>query len=173
MSGCDSFRPLLHDRLDGELSAGAAEALDAHLATCPDCRSLAAGLSAVRSGLLALPEHPLPPDSLEEILERTVRGPRDRVRLAARWPAWAAAAAVAALVLILLRGPLPPGPAAEPSPDDLARAAGEARAVLCLASGAIHRAERAAAERVLVGEVAPALRRIPIRWAVRPGPRKP
>ncbi len=172
MSPCDGFRARLHQRLDGELAADAAGALDAHLAECPDCRSLAEGLAAVRSGLLALPEHPLPEASLEAILDRTARGRRPRIRLAASWPAWAGAAAVAALMLLLLRAPLPPSSPAGTSPGELARAESEARLVLALASGALHRAERAAGDRVLAGEVAPALRKVPIRWAVRPEPRK-
>ncbi len=172
MSDCGTFRPLLHERLDGELGAGAALALDAHLAACPDCRSAAEGLAAVRSGLLALPEHPLPEEAIDEILDRTVRDRRPRARFAAYWPAWAGAAALAALALLLLRLPLSPSVPAETSPGDVAKAASEARLVLSLASGALHRAERAAGNRILAGEIAPALRRVPIRWAVRPEPRK-
>jgi predicted anti-sigma-YlaC factor YlaD len=172
VSACETFRPLLHERLDGELGPDAALSLDAHLAACPDCRSAAEGLAVVRSGLLALPEHPLPAEAIEEILDRTVRDRRLGTRFAAYWPAWAGAAALAALALLLLRFPLSPSVPAEIPPGDVAKAASEARLVLSLAAGALHRAERAAGNRILAGEIAPALRRVPIRWAVRPEPRK-
>jgi anti-sigma factor RsiW len=174
VSGCDVCRELLHERLDGELPADRAMPLDAHLAACAECRAAAEGLAAVREGLRALPEHPLPARTLEAILDRTVRARRPRVlpRFTGAWPAWAGAAAVVALALLLLRVPLAPSSSELPSTADVARARSEARKVLSLASGALHRAEKAASDQVLAGKVAPALRRLPIRWAPRPESRK-
>jgi anti-sigma factor RsiW len=174
VSGCDVFRPLLDERLDGDLAADRAAALEAHLAECADCRAVAEGLAAVRAGLRALPEHPLPSVALEEVLDRTVRAGRPKVlpRFAALWPAWAGAAVVVVLALLLARLPHEPSTLAQPSPAEVARARSEARLVLSVASNALHRAERAARDRVVAGEVAPALRRLPIRWTARPEPRK-
>lgn len=174
MSGCDAFRRLLDERLDGALAQDDASALEAHLAACADCRVVAAGLAAVREGLQSLPEHPLPPIAFEEVLDRTVRAGRRRppARFAALWPAWAGAAAVVVLALLLARLPQGPSTLAQPSPAEVARARSEARLVLSLASDALHRAERAARDRVVTGEVAPALRRVPVRWVPTPQPRK-
>ncbi len=174
MSGCDDIRPLVHERLDSEISGDRAAALEAHLGACGECRAIAEGLAAVRAGLRALPEHRLPADALEAVLDRTVRAGRMQVlpRLAALWPAWAGAAVVVVLASLLLRWPLTPKAPVGPSPAEVARGRDEVRRVLFLASRALHRAERAASERVLSGEVAPALRRLPIRWAPRPEPRK-
>ena len=175
MSACAAFRPLLDERLDGELSAERAAALEVHLAACGECRAVAEGLAAVRTTLRALPEHPLPPEALEAVLDRTVRRSRFRglPRFSAAWPAWAGAAAVVILALLLLGGPLAPTQTGRPSADEVARGRDDARRVLSLASRALHRAERAACDTVVAGEVAPALRRVPIRWAPRPEPRRP
>ena len=174
MTGCEAIRPLLHARLDGELAREQAEAVEAHLAACAACRTVAVGLEAVQIGLRGLPEVPLPAAALEEILDRTVRVGRRRGIgvLAAPWPAWAGAAAVAVLALVLLRMPLhapSPGP---PTSAEVSRARSEARVAVSLASRALRRAERAATRRVLAGEVAPALRRLPIRFTPRSEPRK-
>jgi hypothetical protein len=53
--------------------------------------------------------------------------------------------------------------AAAPSAERLARAEREIRLVLGRTAGALRRAEQAAVREVLAGQVAPALRRIPIR----------
>jgi predicted anti-sigma-YlaC factor YlaD len=171
VSRCEDIRELLHRRLDGELAADLATDLDGHLADCADCRAAAAGLAAVAAGLAALPEHPFPETAFEAVLDRTRRSRRSRFRsgLAASWPAWAGAAAVLVLALLMLRPAPAPG---TPTSLEVARASREARMVLTLASRAVRRAEQVAGRRVLAGEVAPALRRLPIRWASGPGPRK-
>jgi anti-sigma factor RsiW len=174
VSACEAIRLLLHARLDGELPAERVATVEAHLAACAACRAVASGLEAVRSGLRELPEHPLSAAVFEEVLDRTVRArrPRGFRRLAVPWPAWVGAAAVLAFAVVLLQIPVFPPSPGPPSPAEVSRARSEARIAVSLASRALHRAERAAADRVLAGEVAPVLRRLPILWATKPEPRK-
>ena len=47
VDGCDGALPLLHDRLDGDLSPEAAAALDAHLAGCYACAARLADLETL------------------------------------------------------------------------------------------------------------------------------
>lgn len=167
---CRTARDLAQRRLDGELDPAAESALDSHLAICPSCREFVAGLETVREGLRALPEHPLPGVSLEDILDRTVRRERERPR-AAVWAAWATAAAAATIVLSLIL--IRPGPPAAPAGDELARARRDAGIALSLTAGAMREAERTACDRVITERVAPALHRIPVRWSAFAASRKP
>ena len=54
--------------------------------------------------------------------------------------------------------------AERPTEEEIRKAAEDVRMVLALASRAVRRSERAAVERVLAGEVAPALDRIMVDW---------
>ena len=58
------------------------------------------------------------------------------------------------------------------TPEEIARAVEEARLVLGLTGSALRRAERAAVEQVLGGEVAPALQRLPIQFSRSKEPRR-
>jgi predicted anti-sigma-YlaC factor YlaD len=159
-SGCDAVRATLHERLDGPVEARAALALDAHLQTCAACRELEAGLAAVRDGLRALPTHPFPDDALQEVWALTLEAPRERSRYS--WRLAAAAAVLLALILPLaayLRSQHQAARLAE-----LERADREVRTVLGIASRAVRRSEWLVRDEVLVGQVSPAVRRIPIRW---------
>jgi anti-sigma factor RsiW len=159
---CERFRTLVHERLDGELGPDDSSLLDSHLDACAACRAFVSELESVRDGLLALPEHPLPDAVLRAVLPLTTRKPRVAH---GTWASFAAAAAVAAIVLGILWSR--PGPLAPATPDaaELARARSQARYVLALAARAFHESERTARDRVVVGEVAPALRRVPVRWS--------
>jgi anti-sigma factor RsiW len=53
---CGRFAPLVHDRVDGALDAGAQADLDGHLASCAACRELAADLEAMRRTASELPD---------------------------------------------------------------------------------------------------------------------
>ncbi len=167
---CARARRVAHSLLDGDAGPGALADLEAHLAVCPSCRELVADLEIVRAGLRELREHPLPCGALEEVLDRTVRASEGR-RRAARWAAWATAAAAATILLALTW--IRPGPPAAPVGGDLARARREAGIALSLAAGAIRETERAASDRVLAARVAPALRRVPVRWSALAASRKP
>ena len=159
-AACDRWRALVHARLDGELPPDESALLDAHLETCPGCRAFLDDLESVREGLLSLPEHPLPDSALGAVLGRTTGKPRAAL---GAWAGWAAAAAAAAIVLGFLWSRPGPPPSADPA--DLARARAEARYVLALTARVFHESEKTACDRVVVGEVAPALRRVPIRWS--------
>jgi anti-sigma factor RsiW len=176
VSRCLAVRELIHERLDGDLPVDRERELLRHLSVCQDCRDFEADLSAVVRGLLDLPEHPMPAADVEHVLARTVRAdasPAGRWRSGLfrslawlpLWARWAAASGAATAgivaVLILVR----PWTADRPSPEDLARADDQLRMVLSLASRALHRAEQAASERVLLEEVGPALRHVPIQWS--------
>jgi|GEM_PF-5063525 len=71
------------------LSGAKATRLAAHLAECPDCRTWAAAVSGVRTGLGELAVEPVPPGLVPEILA-AVNTPGDDHRLAARTPPAAA-----------------------------------------------------------------------------------
>jgi hypothetical protein len=89
----------------GELSAGEAQAVDAHLATCPDCRAEVESLNEMREFLGALPPEALldgPPEGGDLLLQRTLRQVRSEARSSAgrgRFVAVAAAVVVAAAAL--------------------------------------------------------------------------
>ncbi len=175
MSDCRKIQDAIQDGMDGPLAADRREAIDAHLRRCGDCRSYEEGLDAVRRALAALPHVPFPADALPSVWERTIRsrtGGRDRRSSRLDWRiALAAAAAVTVLFLPALFRPVP-GPYGTA---EIARADRDARRVLVLASQTLRRTEQAAVKQVLTGEVAPAMRRIPIRWpqSKRPDSRRP
>jgi hypothetical protein len=81
--GCNEFQPMLSDFVDGGLPRDARAKLEAHLATCADCRALLADLKRVKAAARALPKMTAP-----ESVWRNVRAgldaesalPRDRRR---------------------------------------------------------------------------------------------
>jgi len=173
---CERARRALQDGLDGPLPTGEREVLDGHLEGCGECREYRDDLLAVREGLQALPDVPLPDDALEEVWSRTLAtgAPPARSRKRWGWAAVAAALLVAALVWVLN-----PIQWTEPAPteEELGRAADQTRLVLALTAQALQRTEDAAVRGVLAGEVSPALHRIPLNWPEgptrqerRPGP---
>ncbi|HEX2190885.1 MAG TPA: redoxin domain-containing protein [Longimicrobiaceae bacterium] len=92
--------------VDGDLDGPAHRKVARHLESCPDCRAAVARIRLLDGEARSLPAPPLPPGSLERVLERWEGG--ERVLLPAadpprplparrRW--WAAAAAVVAAVL--------------------------------------------------------------------------
>jgi len=97
-------RELLSARMDGELDAARAPAIDTHLATCADCRGFADRISRLQTLVRALPREEAPPISLPVVTSRRFS-----------WrsiPALAAAVAVAVLIAVLG----PPGRFAMPIP---------------------------------------------------------
>lgn len=68
MSGCENYMENISALVDGELSADKADALRAHLETCPDCARLydiMSGISGELSGLEVAP----PPELLSGVME--------------------------------------------------------------------------------------------------------
>ena len=178
---CAEAREVMQELMDGPVAAVRRATLDEHLARCADCREVRQGLDTVRAALRALPEIPLPGDALDDVWARTVdAGPEDS-RVAAWRPRLAAFAAVAASLLVVVlavqwSSQLPPQPtvriakAVEPGAERIEQARQEAKRVLEITAVALARSEQVAFERVLGGEISPAIRRIGIQWPERSAP---
>src|SRR5260370_35313088 len=58
---CQDTPDLIHPFIDGELAAGPAQAVSAHLETCPDCTRLTAEVRALREAIgRSAPRHMAP-----------------------------------------------------------------------------------------------------------------
>lgn len=103
MRPCADWLPLLSDRAAGELAAGEAERLDAHLAGCAACRAEAEVLATVLSMAALPPTAQAERDALTGLAE-AVRLEQRRAELRRRAPLRYAAAvlAVAAAVAFLV-----------------------------------------------------------------------
>jgi anti-sigma factor RsiW len=117
---CDRFVEDLSAWIDGELPAGRAAEVAAHVAACAACGAQVAALRRADDALRAIPLRELPPDALTKVLRRSARGRAPASRR--RWLGWAgaaagASAAAAALVAWFL---VRPGPIDSASPEDLA-----------------------------------------------------
>ena len=163
--GCELARRQLSLRLDGLLSEPEASLLEAHLATCADCRLAAQGLSSLVGALGQLPRLALPDADLQEIWARTVDAPRG----GRRWRiglAIGAAAAIAAGALVALERSdgrrESTGDEAEFSSAELHRAQADLLLVAELTERALRTAERRAADTALDKGVTPALRQVPV-----------
>lgn len=164
MNGCTRFVDLLHARLDGELAEGDARELIAHLETCTACRELASGFDATRESLRGLAFEPMPEADFQAVLDRTVRSESRVVPFRSRRArvfagvglASAAAALAAALIVPMYRS-------SHPSDAEVAKARQDALRALAIAGRALKRAETAG-NAVVIDEVSPALRRVPLRW---------
>lgn len=88
---------LLSSYLDGELDASDRARLDAHMATCAECRTTLAGLQATIADLQTLPE-PVPTPQDTWALRAAIRRARSPMR---RWQrvAWASGAVAAAAIV--------------------------------------------------------------------------
>ncbi len=107
---CNEYKRLASARIDGQIAAGEASALDAHLASCDGCKGAERAMRAVDAGISAGPRHPVSPgfkSALFERLETESLLPVGRGRIIPfplwRWAAVPLAAA-AGLVLFLLAG---------------------------------------------------------------------
>jgi hypothetical protein len=164
----------LAPRLDDDRAGAAPEVFERHLATCADCRELAADLAALSDGLRQLPPLQLPGDALQAIFGRTVDAPRTRPRVCAtaaarfvrprRLAATAAATILAALLLVavnsrpgLFRG----SPGERYTPAEIARAGRGVRLALGITETAIRRSQSVAMNQALGRGVTPALARLP------------
>jgi len=185
MMSCPEIRETIHEHLDGPIARDRQQEIGTHLALCAACRDFQQGLLALGDALRSAPVFPLPEDVLEDVWDRTVRARSEHPAGRTRRLQWWAAAAAAVLMLAFLPAVvrlarmtseqgraderIHPMAVLDPSdPAALARAGHEARMVLAVTARALRRTERAAYDRVLVGHVSPAVRRIPIRWPEAP-----
>jgi predicted anti-sigma-YlaC factor YlaD len=183
---CDEARLSIQNGLDGPIDAAERASLDLHLAECAECRAYRDGLQGVQAALRALPELTLPDDALEAVWDRTTRAEApSRVRVWVYGWRGLAAAAVLTGVLIglwawvgndpivnggtLAETQVTPGELTE---EEIELAAEQVRLVLGLTGSALRRAEHAAVDQVLGGEVAPALKRLPIQLSRSKEPRR-
>jgi anti-sigma factor RsiW len=178
---CAEAREAMQEIMDGPVPAARREMLDAHLSVCDDCREVRQGFETVRTALRALPEIPLPDDALDEVWARTVDADPDEPRVSPWRPRLGVIAAVAASLLIVTlavkwsgRLPRQTAPvtttAVKLSDEEVERLRDEARQVLEIAAAALAKSERVAFDRVLGGEVSPAIQRIGIQWPEAPSP---
>ena len=94
---CERCLEQLSARLDGELPAGEAEELEAHLARCPACRALARQLEQLHGGFPALEELEAPAGFAREVMDRVrAEKPAGRVIPLFRRPQFKALAGLAA-----------------------------------------------------------------------------
>lgn len=115
MNGCEKFRPLLDDYVDGALSPEEARAAQEHLASCASCAAALDELHMLLARAASLPQSIEPSRDLWAGIESRIRtacpqtAPAPPLR-AKRIPGWAAAAAalfavVAGSSWFLLRRP--------------------------------------------------------------------
>ena len=101
---CEEAAVLISARLDGALTAQEQDALDAHLALCPDCAALARSLAALSGDFAAIRAETagaLPPADLTGRITDAVRAEKVvpfPAKKPSPWKRWAAAAAVAVIV---------------------------------------------------------------------------
>ena len=110
MESCERCTQLLSARLDGELTAREARELEAHLASCPECRALAEELEAIHAAFPRLEEIPAPEGFAQGVMERIREEAGPKVIPLFRRPqfrALAGLAACAALCLGLYRAGMP------------------------------------------------------------------
>lgn len=104
---CDHWRELASARLDGELAGDEATALDAHLATCPACRSFAADAADLGRAVRVRPAEPVP-DLYAAIMAAAPAVGPTRTPLLQRWSrlalAWLAIVQLALALPALLFG---------------------------------------------------------------------
>jgi anti-sigma factor RsiW len=78
MSPCERIEGLLTSYADGELGPGEKALVEAHLAACPECAALAAGLRSADEAFAAFPE--IEPSPALMVKLRAVGPPRRRFR---------------------------------------------------------------------------------------------
>ena len=161
---CEHARREVHRLLDGDSpDAESRERLEAHLARCHECRRMKADLEEIQSGLRSLRSPALPDETLQSVLDRTSRAPRQPLhrRWGLDWRAVAAAAVLSVALLGLWRAER--SAQATHSDEEVRQAAVEARLALGLASRALHRTE-SVTRSVLIEEVSGAFQRAPMGW---------
>ncbi|MGH9592156.1 MAG: anti-sigma factor family protein [Bryobacteraceae bacterium] len=81
---CEDIEARVSEYLDGALGAEDGAAFATHLASCPDCAALAAGVRSLVGTLHSLEPLPVPPYLVSAILEKTLGPGREKQG----WRAW-------------------------------------------------------------------------------------
>jgi hypothetical protein len=98
MMDCKQFREVLDCYVDGELSAAAMSAADAHRRECASCARVAADVEALRRHVRRVVTAHLPPPGLEGRVRHAIRSPWMPPGLP---PAWLASRTAVAATLVL------------------------------------------------------------------------
>ena len=98
----DDFTLRLHAFADGELDAAEARAVEAHLATCADCRAELAQIRALKAALHDLDFSEVAPDGLAAGIQQRVAAAQLRARAA--WAGGVLAACLAGALVLLRPG---------------------------------------------------------------------
>lgn len=108
---CNAAQLALSARLDGELSPAEEQALQEHLARCPQCRALQEELSALHTLLNELEPPAVPPELKAGVMANLPPQEKaGRKVVSLHWKRWGAMAAAAAIVIaatVWLRMPSP------------------------------------------------------------------
>ena len=102
MISCEEALELLSLQLDGKLTSEQAQALDAHLASCPSCRTIQKELQAVDAALPALEQEP--PAQLRDGVMRQIRRQSRHKKEQTIFLRFVAVCAAAAALLAVLSG---------------------------------------------------------------------
>jgi anti-sigma factor RsiW len=123
MRPCERTDSLLSAYIEGETSPAETHFLDAHLASCPRCRTQKTTLETLLSRLRALPRVDVSPGFTERVLARTAdlepAGVEARpavTPIASRW-SWSVPMATAAALLVVVWGVTHLRSGATPAPD--------------------------------------------------------
>jgi len=95
---CHEVDERLDDWVDGELDAGAAAEVEAHLASCADCQAQERRLRQLLAHAASLPRSLTPARDLWPDIARRIGRERTWSWAATSWPPWALAAAATVLV---------------------------------------------------------------------------
>lgn len=102
----DEYIELISAALDGALSPAQQEKLEAHLASCPECKALHEELAAVHAALSDLPPVEVPADLTDRIMAAVAAeqvlpfAPPEKKKPSLHWQRWLASAAVLAVVVM-------------------------------------------------------------------------
>ena len=99
----DPFTPRLHAYADEELDAAEAKAVEAHLATCAECRAELAGIRDLKAALRTLDFSEVAPDGLAADIQRRVAAAQVRERAIWAGGTTGLLAACVAVALLVMR----------------------------------------------------------------------
>lgn len=103
MAYCDKYIELISAAIDGALSPAEESRLSAHLAQCPDCKTLYDDFAVLHAVLTDLPPAETPAGLTERVMAAVAGSqviPFEKKKSPIHWQRWLASAAVLAVVLV-------------------------------------------------------------------------